>query len=102
MTIVSVERERRHDTIRVVDTTHVVGEYAGGSSSHHRLRRIELWHAPSFPFGLVRYRATFDGLAPYELESYSFGDAYKSDLPLSLDRVREITKDDLYGPIPSS
>jgi hypothetical protein len=101
MTVVSVSPQRVHQANREVDTTHVVGEYAA-SSSHHRLRRIELWHAPSFPFGLVRYRASFEGLEPYELESYSFGDDYKSDLPMSLDRVREITKDDQYGHIPSS
>ena len=102
MSIVSLARERRHQANRVVNTTHVVGEYDAPSSSHHKLRRVELWHAPSFPFGLVSYRATFDGLEPYELESYSFGDGYTSDLPLSLDRVREITKFDRYGNIPNS
>ncbi len=101
LTIVSVGQERRHQANRLVDTTHVVGEYEAGNA-HRKLRRVELWHAPSFPFGLVRYRATFDGLEPYELESYSFGDDYKTDLPLSLDRVREITKDDQYGNIPAN
>ena len=101
MTVVSVSREMRHQANRNVETTRVVAEYGPPTGAHQRLRRIELWHAPSFPFGVVRYRATLAGSDPYELETYSFGNAYKSDLPLSLDRVRAITKNDQYGYIPN-
>jgi hypothetical protein len=101
MTIVSASTQRLHQANRDVETTHVVGIYSDSSAPHETLRRIELWHAPSFPFGVVRYRATFADYDPFELEAYSIGDNYKTDLPLSLEKVRSLTKNDEYGSIPN-
>lgn len=99
--IVSSETVRMSAASRTVDATHVACVVAGPSSTG--IRRIDLWHAPSFPFGLVRYRATMAaGVDPYEMSCYSFGSDYKTDLPMSLANVRAITKDGAYGSLPPS
>lgn len=98
--IVSVSRERISVAKRVVDTTHVVGEFATSHVATERLRRIELWSTPAFPFGVARYRATLAGFDPYELHVYESGTSYASDLRMPLDRIRAITKDGEYGQIP--
>ena len=98
--VVSVRRERIHVANRNVDATHVVGEFAASHDPLARLRRIELWSTPAFPFGVARYRATIAGLDPYELHVYSAGTAYASDLRMPLERIRAITKDGEYGQIP--
>lgn len=98
--IVSVATERIHVANRNVETTHVVGEYARSTDPAHRLRRIELWSTPVFPFGVARYRATLAGFDPYELHVYAAGKDYASDLRMPLDRIRAITKDGEYGQIP--
>ena len=99
--VLSIATERIHVASRNVDTTHVVGEFAKPASEKERLRRIELWHAPDFPFGVARYRATLHGLDPYELHVFSYGRPYKSDLALSLAQVRQMTKDGQYGQLPA-
>ena len=99
--IVSISRQRIHVASHDVETTYVVGEYPAARPSAGKLRRIELWHAPEFPFGVARYTATLSpGEAPYELSVYAKGTNYKTDLPLSLAHVRAITKDGAYGPLP--
>ncbi len=99
--IVSVGTQRIHIASRNVDTTHVVAEFAAPPSARQRLRHIELWHAPEFPFGVARYRATLHGLEAYELHVFSYGRPYKSDLALSLAQVRDMTKDGQYGQLPA-
>ena len=99
--IISVAPERIHVASRNVDTTHVVAEFAKPQSQKERLRQIELWHASEFPFGVARYRATLQGLDPYELHVFSYGRPYKSDLTLSLAQVREMTRDGQYGQLPA-
>ncbi len=97
--VVSSEPERLTAAGRTLETTHVACVVAGPSATG--IRRIDLWHAPGVPFGLVRYRATMgDGVEPYEMSCYSFGFAYKTDLPMSLANVRAITKDGAYGSLP--
>lgn len=98
--IVSVARARIHVASRDVETTHTVAEFAPSQNSAERLRRIELWSTPAFPFGVARYRATIAGLDPYDLHVYAAGTAYASDLRMSLDAIRQVTKDGEYGQIP--
>jgi hypothetical protein len=101
MRVVRVTTERIHVASRDVETTHVVGEYPVSRDPHERLRRIELWHAPVFPFGVAKYRAELAGASdPFELHVYAAGSAYVSDLRMPLDRIRAITKDGQYGAIP--
>lgn len=102
MHVVSVAPARIHVASATHDVTHVVGEYATAGSGNERLRRIELWHAPQFPFGLAKYRAKLRGLDPFEMHVYSHGDKFASMLAMRLDDVRAATKDGQYGQIPSS
>ena len=99
--VVSISNEKIHIANKSVVAKHVVGEYAASHESGPRLRRIELWSTPKFPFGVARYRATMVGFDPYELHVYSSGSAYATDLRMPLDRVRAITKDGAYGSIPA-
>lgn len=99
--VVSVSSERLHIANKTVEAKHIVGEYAASRDRGARLRRIELWATPAFPFGVARYRATMVGFDPYELHVYSSGTAYATDLRMPLDRIRAITKDGAYGAIPA-
>jgi hypothetical protein len=101
LTIESVTHERVHVASAMHDTTHVVAEFAAPRTPKDRLRRIELWHSPDFPFGVARYRATLHGLEPFELHVYSHGDRFASMLAMSLDDVRAITRDGQYGQLPA-
>jgi len=97
--VVSSERVRLTAAGHSVETTHVTCVVAGPSATG--IKRIDLWHAPSFPFGLVRYQATMgEGVDPYEMSCDSFGTDYKTDLPMTLANVRAVTKDGAYGSIP--
>jgi hypothetical protein len=98
--IVATARQRIHVASANVETTYVAAEYPSANVACGRLTRIELWHSPAFPFGVAKYRATFARSMPFELVVYAHGTNYVTDLPLSLARVRAITKDGQYGPIP--
>jgi len=90
LTIESVTPESVHVAGRPHTTTRVVASFAGGSSQA-RLKRIELWHTPSVPFGVARYHATVRDLDPFSLTLQSYGHAYKPDLDLSLQAIRVLT-----------
>jgi hypothetical protein len=98
--IVSASTQRIHVASQTLDTIHVVGEFPKSRSESERVRHVELWHEPRFPFGLAKYRATLVGLDPYEMHVYSHGTDFKSLLTLSLDQVRAITKNGAYGQLP--
>jgi hypothetical protein len=100
--VLSATRERIHAASAMHETTHVVAEFSRPRSAKERLERIELWHSPDFPFGVARYRATLRGLEPFELHVYSHGAEFTSLLAMSLDEVREITKNGEYGQLPAS
>lgn len=100
LTVVSIAREAIHVSSTDLIATHVVAEFAKPRSERERLRRIELWHSPLFPFGVARYRAEVAGLDPFELHVYSHGADFTSLLKLSLAQVRAITKDGAYGQLP--
>jgi hypothetical protein len=51
--IISVAPQTVHAASRNVDATHVVAEFSGGSANaKQRMRRVELWHHATFPFGV--------------------------------------------------
>lgn len=102
MHVVSVRPQRIHVASATHDVTHVVGEYRTAGAGNERLRRVELWYAPEFPFGLAKYRATLRGLDPFEMHVYSHGDRFATMLAMKLDDVRAATKDGQYGQIPAS
>lgn len=101
MRIVSVASARIHVASAMHETTHVVGEYRTPGTGNDRLRHVELWHAPEFPFGLAKYRATLRGLDPFEMHVYSHGNRFETMLAMKLDAVRAATKDGQYGQIPT-
>jgi hypothetical protein len=98
--IVSVAPQTIHAASRTVDATHVVAEFGSPGNGAHPLRRIELWHHPTFPFGVVRYRAILDGYDPFIAHVYSFGGKFTSLLPLTLAKVRAMTPGNSYGQLP--
>jgi hypothetical protein len=99
--IVSVARQRIRSASRDVDATHVVAEFAPGrTDAAGRMRRLELWHHPAFPFGIVHYRATLTGLDPFTAQVFSFGGRFESLLSLPLARVRAMTPNGQYGQLP--
>ena len=101
--IVSVAPQTIHAASRNVDATHVVAEFtASSANSKQRLRRVQLWHHPAFPFGVVRYHATLDGLEPFSAHVYAFGGRFHSLLDLPLARARDMTRDGQYGQLPMS
>jgi hypothetical protein len=100
--IKSAKPERIHIASAMHDTTHVVAEFSKPRTAKERLERVELWHSPDFPFGVARYRATLRGLEPFELHVYSHGVRFTSLLAMSLDEVREITRNGEYGQLPAS
>jgi hypothetical protein len=89
LTIRSLEPATLHITGVAHATTHVVADVAPGS----RLRRVELWHTPRVPFGVARYRATVSDFDPFELALGSYGAAFRTDLPQSLETLRAMTPD---------
>jgi hypothetical protein len=98
MRIISVAPQTIHSANRNITATHVVAEFNAASGGRpYRMRRMELWHHPAFPFGVVRYRATLTELEPFNAHVYSFGERFASLLPLSLDRVRAMTPNGQYG-----
>ena len=97
MRIISVGPQTVHAANRTLEATHIVADFAAPRLATRGLRRIELWHHPTFPFGVVRYRATLVGLEPFEAHVYSFGNHFTTLLPLSLARVRTMTPDGQYG-----
>jgi hypothetical protein len=99
--IVSLARAQIHVASQNLDAMHIVGEYPKAGSASERLRHIELWHDPRFPFGLARYRATVAGLDPFEMHVYSHGADFSSILDLSLAEVRDITRNGAYGQLAS-
>jgi len=98
--IVSVGTQRIHVASTTFDAVHVVAEFSKGRAESERLKHVELWHDPRFPFGLAKYRATLAELEPFEMHVYSHGNDFKSLLSLSLDEVRAMTKDGAYGQLP--
>jgi hypothetical protein len=98
--IVSVSRQRIHVASTDFDATHVVGEFMGTPTKRQRLKRIELWHSPLFPFGVARYEATVAGLDPFRLHVFSHGHDFASLLSMPLEKVRAITRNGAYGQIP--
>jgi hypothetical protein len=100
--VLSATPERIHIASAMHDTTHVVAQFSKPRSPKERLERIELWHSPDFPFGVARYRATLHGLEPFELHVYAHGDRFASMLAMSLEVVREITRNGEYGQLPAS
>ena len=101
LTIERVEPQRIHVSSRDLTATYVAARFAEPSSPHERLRSIELWHSPLFPFGVARYRAVVAGLDPFDLHVFSHGDDFVSLLNMSLAQVRAITKDGAYGQLPA-
>lgn len=102
MHVVSVRSERIHVASATHVATYVACEYRTAGSGNERLRHVELWYAPEFPFGLAKYRATLRGLDPFEMHVYSHGDRFATMLAMKLDDVRAATKDGQYGQIPAS
>jgi hypothetical protein len=99
--IVSVAPQAIHAASRDLTATHVVAEFTERpKNAKQRMRRLELWHDPNFPFGTVRYRATLAELEPFMLHVYSFGADFQSLLGLSLAKVRTMTPDGEYGQLP--
>jgi hypothetical protein len=89
LTIRSLKPATLHITGVAHETTHVVADVDRGS----RLRRVELWHTPSVPFGVARYHATVDDLDPFVLALGSYGAAFRTDLPQTLETLRAMTPD---------
>lgn len=99
--IVSVAQQTIHAASRDISATHVVAEFpAGNENAKQRMRRLEIWHESSFPFGVARYRATLHELEPFVAHVYSCGGKFTSLLGLSLARVRAMTPDGQYGQLP--
>jgi hypothetical protein len=86
--VLSAEPERIRAAGAAYETIHVVARYGAPRASHERLERIDLWHAPDVPFGVVRYRAELRGLDPFELSMDAHGDGFTTMVPVSLDEVR--------------
>jgi hypothetical protein len=98
--IVSVSTQTVHAASGDVEATHVVAEFGAPAAPSQLLRRIQLWHNPAFPFGVVQYHATLDGYDPFNAHVYAFGGKFNSLLPLTLAHVREQTRDGAYGQLP--
>lgn len=74
-----------------LDATRVVLEYDQPATAQQRLRRLELWHTGAVPFGVAKYRATLHDIGTFELELFSHGRGFKSDLAMSLETIRAMT-----------
>jgi hypothetical protein len=98
--IVSVTRQRIHVASTDLEATHIAGEFLGSPARSQRLKRIELWHSPIFPFGVARYEAVVAGLDPFKLHVFSHGHDFVSLLSMPLEHVRAITRNGAYGQIP--
>jgi hypothetical protein len=99
--IISVSEQTIHAASRNVPATHVAAEFpALGTGTKQRMRQVQLWHHPEFPFGVVRYSATLAGLEPFDAHVYAYGGRFKSLLDISLARARAMTPDGQYGQLP--